>query len=487
MRAWPATLLCAATGCAQIFGLDTTTSAPDANVDRASLQIQRVSVGATVIKAPQDLTGQTASFYQDDGAGALIKVAGELGPMDTFTAPINTGTPAVMFTLPDMTSHYFATPARAQKGSYTVFEHPNPEPAAATAKIMLSATLPSPYTGTEQFYLYSVGAWTQHQLTAAELPDPLASSTTIAPTAPIDYSSFSSIFDPTMKTRIIASDYLLLLRYQNATLTGVMQSQFEQSDMTDPVSGSMTAVNATDSVSVMIDPAGYSTRFSAVRPAPSGLGMAWYLTAAPGASVGATSGVQLKSGGAAMTDTMVTTMFANPFESLSWKSLFIYITSTNRMTAYTYMGMPVALGAGMTQVFEKGSMTAVTMPAGLPITVRANLTTLTTDGMSVMLDLTKPVEISADIDRTSGISAYAVTLSEIQPNGSLEAVTTAAFTGMPKINLPQELFSVGKTYVIRFTTYAGAFTAAATGDFQTFTLPYSSAYLDSGAFTVVDQ
>jgi hypothetical protein len=197
--------------------------------------------------------------------------------------------------------------------------------------------------------------------------------------------------------------------------------------------------------------------------------------------------VQLKSGGAAMTDTMVTTMFANPFESLSWKSLFIYITSTNRMTAYTYMGMPVALGAGMTQVFEKGSMTAVTMPAGLPITVRANLTTLTTDGMSVMLDLTKPVEISADIDRTSGISAYAVTLSEIQPNGSLEAVTTAAFTGMPKINLPQELFSVGKTYVIRFTTYAGAFTAAATGDFQTFTLPYSSAYLDSGAFTVVDQ
>src|SRR5690349_1621290 len=98
---WPATLLTAVTGCAQIFGLDTTSAPPDANLERASLQVQRVSIGATVQKNPQDLTGLKSTFYVDDGAGGLLPIPGEVGPMDVFSAPINMGNPPVQFELPN--------------------------------------------------------------------------------------------------------------------------------------------------------------------------------------------------------------------------------------------------------------------------------------------------------------------------------------------------------------------------------------------------
>src|SRR4051812_3364562 len=114
MRFWAATLLCGATGCAQIFGLDTTTGGADANVDRTSLQLTRVSVGAGVVRNPLDLSMATATFYADDGAGGYTEVAGVNGPVDTFTAAINTGTPPVRFTTPDMATHFWALPARAQ-------------------------------------------------------------------------------------------------------------------------------------------------------------------------------------------------------------------------------------------------------------------------------------------------------------------------------------------------------------------------------------
>src|SRR5262249_7674296 len=155
-------------------------SGPDANLDRASLQMQRASVGATVVKAPQDLSGQMADFYADDGAGGYTKVAGELMPPDTFTAPIMTGKPPASFALPDNIPRLWALPARAQKGTYVVYEHPNPTEAASTSQIMLTATLPSGYVTGESFRVLAVGAWMQYALVAADLPAPDTAVVTIS-------------------------------------------------------------------------------------------------------------------------------------------------------------------------------------------------------------------------------------------------------------------------------------------------------------------
>ena len=80
--AWAA--LVASAGCAQIAGIDET-SGPDVTTDLATLQVQRVWVGASVAKAPQDLTNESATFY-DDSAGMLAPVPGTLEGTDTFTA-----------------------------------------------------------------------------------------------------------------------------------------------------------------------------------------------------------------------------------------------------------------------------------------------------------------------------------------------------------------------------------------------------------------
>jgi hypothetical protein len=487
MRFWAVTLVCAATGCAQIFGLDVTTSGPDANLDRTSLQIQRVSIGATVQKNPQDMSGHMATFFQDDGTGALTAVPGELGaaPMDTFSAPITTGNPPVQFDLPNKQNYFYAFPARAQKGNFVVFEHPNPTAADPAAKIMLSATLPSPYVTGESFQLLAVGAWTQRALAAGDLPAVDVGAMTIAPAAPLDYSSFTAMFGATQKNKIIASDYLLLLRYQNAKLTGVMQSQFEQTAGTDTVSGALTPVSPTGtSINIPIDPTGYSTRYAGVRPAPGAMSMSYSVNAAQGWSVLSNSGISLVSGGNAMTDTMLTTSFGNPFESLMWKSVLTFQTSVPRMTQFMFMGMPVSLGAGMYQLQLQDPANTITLPAPLPITVRIANQALLTDGMSVTLDVTKPLEVKADLDKTTAPTAYGVNVDEVTATGARTRVLAATGAGGMSLTLPPNTLVTGKTYVLQYVTYQGGFTNAASGDVQNVSLPLSVAYLDSGVFTV---
>jgi len=246
--------LVASTGCAQLFGIDETTGA-DANTDFASVQVQRVSVGASVVKGPQDLSSQSAQFLPADGTS----VPGVLAGTDTFTVDLP-GTPAAMFTVPDMTvpQRLWALPARNQRGNYVVLEHASPQPPLTMSKLMLSVTLPSPYASTESFSLQAIGAWMQHALTAAELPPPdVATSTTIAPAA-IDYALFTAMAG-NAKNRITASDVVLLLRYAAAKLTGVFQAQFDQTDGTDSVTGTMTAVQANSMLTAQIDPAGFTT------------------------------------------------------------------------------------------------------------------------------------------------------------------------------------------------------------------------------------
>ncbi len=477
MRVWPLALVCGG-GCAQLFGLDITTSAPDANPDEVSLAVQRVSVGSTVVKAPQDMTGQMATFYADDGA-----TAGMLVPPNKFTAPLMTGTPPVIFTLPsDMTPRYFAS-SRAQMVNHVVFERPGMMPAADTSKVMVGITLPSPYVSGEAFSVIAVGPWTQHSLAAGELPTPDMGLTTIS-TPAIDYTTGYSSQTMT-RAKITSADYVVVLRTVGSRLTGYLETQFDQTDGTDTISGTMTAITTNRTLNATFDPAVFMSRFAAAKPAITGLSLNYAIAASPGADVGQTRGIQLVAGGSnPMTDTAVTVSYGNPFEGHGWKSVVTYSANTSR--TFTFMTAPVPLGATMQTVSDPEQTMSITLPAGLPTTVKANDTELITDGMDVMLDLTKPVTLTATTDKPSA-TYYSMTLSEITVSG-MTPTRTPVISGAsttPSFQIPQTYFQVGHSYVVQFGAHEGGYLNAAGGDFTNFTLPYSTSTFDSALFTVV--
>ena len=484
--------LVAGAGCAQLFGLDNTTGG-DATVDVTTLQVQRVSIGASVIKAPQDLSAQTATFITPDGT----KVEGTLVGTDTFSAPV-LGTPAVMYTVPDkdVPRRMLALPSRMQKGILTAFEHPGAMPPLPSSQIALSVTLPSgqPYVTGQTFAVQSIGAWMQSGVAVAA-PD--TGVTTVSQT--LDYSTFTSMTGGD-KFRITSTDVTLFLRYTGAALSGVLQAQFDQTDGADGMSGMMTAVAADKTATATLDSTGYATRFSAVRPAVTTYGSSWRVTAAPGWSVNSDVGVRLDSGSNAADATTFTSMYGNPFESLDWKAVLAVGAQQSRTFSFTdgTNTASVTLLASLSQLGEPSQVTAVTMPAGLATTIRADQNLLTSDGVSpgagtsLKLDLTKPVEVDAIIDMPSN-TAYELVLTELgfDTTGTapvltrkivLDAFTVA--TGMPVFKVPPELFTVGKSYVLTVRIYKGGFNDPTSGDLTAVSLPYASSSVDSAVFKV---
>ena len=488
MRVLPATLLVAATGCAQIFGLDVTSS-PDADPSRVSLTMSRWSVGAAISKNPLDMSKETAQFLVDDGT-MFTPFAAELRTVDTWSAPIPTGTPAVKFSLPDLPKPYtrlWMQPARDRRGVFIAFEHPSPQPPLPNSTIQVMATLPSPYASNESFQVQAIGAWMARGIVTADgLPDPITNPTTFNVTLP--YSSFTQM-SASPKARITSLDTVVLLRYVANKLTGVYQSPpFDQSDGMDTIMASMLAVQPIKTLSAVAMPSVYGQRFSAVRPAVSGQGQSWLLTAAPGWSIGQTAGPRLDAATIAATDTSFTAMYGNPFESLDWRAMFSVASGTSR----THMFMDtiaMTLGATMQTIAEPTGTITIDFPAGLPINIRANQTPLSTDGMMLPLDLSKPVEVDAILDKP-GATLYVVTLVECTPNSDATAVdrtivVDALVTGEPKVRFPPDMFKVGSWYYLNFNVINGGFVNAASGDMQMYTLPSSASRADSAVFQVV--
>jgi len=490
MRRLPALLLLAASGCAQLFGIDDTTG-PNVDPARVSLTMERWSIGAAVSKNPLDMSMQSADFLLDDGTGNFMKLAGELTSSATFSALLPTGSPPVLFSLPDLGPRFerlWATPARDRRGIFGVFEHPNPEAALPNSQLMLTIALPSMYASNESFRIEAIGAWMARGLAGAELPAPDVGNMTIAPPA-LAYSSFGRLTG-SPAARITSQDVVVVERYVGNQLTGVYQvPPFDQTDGTDPINANLVAVPANKPLSAMVMPTTYAQRYSAVRPAVGTLGQAWYVNAAPGWSLGSNTGPRLHAGGVAMTDTMITTMFGNPFESLNWRSLIQFVTAETR--SYTFMGMAMTLSAQMYTVTEATGTLTFDMPAGLPINIRANQVPLSTDGMSVTLDLSKPVEVDAITDNPKAtvyfVSLYEVALSSDGMTVERKLVVDAAITGEPKFKLPQDLFVPGHYYYFDFRCMLGGYMNAVMGDFQTFMLPYSVSRADSAVFQVVMQ
>lgn len=484
--AWVA--LVAGTGCAQIAGIDET-SGPTVTTDTASISVQRVSIGSTVVKAPQDMSAQSGTFY-DDSAGALAPVPGTFVAPNTFTAELG-GTPPATITVPmedtSVTRRMYATPSAMQQVSLNVLERPGAEPALANSVVDFAFTAPSTYTTGESFAFLAVGAWSQIAINEVPAVD---TTSTIDP-APIPYSSFMSAVGRDL-VRITSADVALVLRYTGATLSGVLQTQLDQTDATDAITGTMTAVAATNTLQATIAGPTWQTRFNAVRPNLGGESVNWRLTAAPGWSVGDPTGVRLSNG---IVDPAATTlgpfMFGNPFESLDWKSVLVFSASAVRNATITSedgtMSAPAGLQSSLTSFLDPATTTDISLPAGLAITITANGTALTTDNQTVALDVSAPVEIGATLDRTSN-TLYGLGVIEIALDPSIPALTRTSVLDVmstsPTFRLPADTFQVGKQYYLQYRAYAGGYDAAATGDLTKLTLPYTTGIVESAVFEV---
>src|SRR5678810_1224784 len=90
-------------GCAQLFGIDETSGGRDAPPPpSASLTVQRVSIGARLVYAPQDLAGSMGTYLVPDEAapGGLNRVPAMQAESGRWTAPIAAAAP-ILYDLPD--------------------------------------------------------------------------------------------------------------------------------------------------------------------------------------------------------------------------------------------------------------------------------------------------------------------------------------------------------------------------------------------------
>jgi len=479
-------LVFASGGCAQLFGISETTGPDGQQQDLVTLDITRVSIGASVVTGPQDITINSATFYATDpGDPTSISetVATEAG--NEWSAPVD-GTPSVVFTLPDypMTlDHVMSLPSRAQTYGFEFYGHPNSQPPADAATLTLQATLPTPFAATESLMFMAAGTWTQYSLPASGLP---AVGTTAVNTT-FNYADTVNPYAGLPLQKFTTADALLLLRYDNNALTAVgTATPMDQSDTSSTlVFGSLSAYAPTTTVAVPLDPSMDAARFAAQMPVGTSTGLSWRVNAAPGS--GYAIGPVLQQGNATEADTMIPMSYANPFATTqSWTAyLTAYDTATRAFTPAT-PALPVTLYSQVVQVVAADANASISFPAAMPATITLAGVPLTSDGVTVALDSTQPVSVSVTTDLTT-TTLYQVHLYALVSNTAGTALQYQevfnASSDQPDFTFPPELFADG-TYTLRVVCFAGGFPNAEVGDLTMHPFPFSYGLLDSGVFTV---
>ena len=470
-----------AAGCAQVFGIDQTSPYPDEGL---RLTFERRFIGAAIVSEPMDLTAGSATFLILDDAdpSGYRRVAGVLDGTTALTGDVEASADAaVQVDIPDDdVIRIFDLPGRTTiSGLFAIHAHPNAEPAPTNAALDLNVTLDAPYAAGEGLSVYAVGAWSVRGYPEV----PAAGATTWDP-PPIMYSTFGSITGRPLE-RITSADQVLVLHHVGPQLRGVLEvPRFDQQDATDTVGGILTPVTLDQSFSASVGVTMPAPRFAQTRPAVANVAMSWSLNAAPGWRIAATAGPQLHAGPLTEADTTVTVMYGNPFAARDWQTTFIF--STNAYRPFTPPGLPaVNLYAGLYTVGSPAT-TTYDLPQGLPLIVTLAGGALTTDGMMVTLDRSRPVEISVTTDRQA-CDFYGYTLYELvmQGTGTAYAARGSFATDGPSIRVPGDVFAVGVPYTIRVVCQLGGFPAFDEGDFTMRDLPTSVGYLDSGVFTVM--
>ena len=483
----PGLVLGGLVGCAQLAGIADTTGAVSPDV--VSLQLEKISIGATVARTPMDLTGLTAEYLVLDAAepDGIQHVPADLVVPDTWSAALPDGTPAIRFQTPDYpepVAKLWDLPLRNLIGLYGRMEHANPTPAPAAAMLTLRATLPSAFAATESFQLYTLGSWNVRGFLGAELP--AVGALAFGPVS-FPFSSVTSITGRPLE-KITTADAVMFLRYIGNRLTGVMEAApFDQTGA-DSIMGTMTAVAANQTLSITVGPpAAVAQRFAPARPAMPALSMAWYLHAAPGYEVANDNGPLLHAASVLMADTgMISATYGNPFVAKGWPTVLTWTSVATR--THTPMGqmLTIDLHAGLYQLAEPTAPMVLDLPAGLPEVITIDGKPLSTDGLSIAKP-TKPVKVTFVAAITNN-TLYQLQVYEIVPNTGATALVqkiVLSATGIKaEFTLPPDLFVSGHLYNLRAHCIQGGYPDIAIGDLRRRTLPIAVGYLDGGVFTV---
>ncbi|MEO8552923.1 MAG: hypothetical protein ABI678_23265 [Kofleriaceae bacterium] len=466
-------------GCAQLFGLDDTTGpTTDAPGPGAHVTIQHESIGATVVDAPAD--GTTVTFHVPDAAGGFQQVAATLVSRGVWDGDLPDGIhPMVDFQV-DGVRHLWAFPTRDLHVVSALLEHPDPQPAPSPASLTLNVAVD--VAGGESFTLYTVGAWSAQGLVN---PGMAAALTQV-----VDYEMSTPIGGPLVK--IIPADAVLILRRQldiasgTYPLDGVFQTTVAQTG-DDTLAGSLNTTAIDKMVTATVTPNALATRYTAVRPAVSGLAMGVAVVASPGFTRGNINGPTLNDRGIAMTDTSITLPYGNPFASLGWNELVYFNSYESRSVTVTGAMTAFSLDAGEQTFTTPSANLAFDLPAGLPETISLESTPLTTDNMTVALDPTKYAHVTMVNDRPSAtfVSAQVLEVTvDAAGTPALKLVIEIAASDPAALVLPPNTLVVGHTYTIAAITHQGGFPNLATGDLATTAPPFHVAHNYSGVFTV---
>lgn len=141
-------------------------------------------------------------------------------------------------------------------------------------------------------------------------------------------------------------------------------------------------------------------------------------------------------------------------------------------------------------VLDPGTATCdgatVTLPSTVGLVTTATLggTALGADGMSVALDLTRDIEVSWDVT-TGPVHITTVAVHELSASSGITAVRAlfSIDSTTRSVWLDRAWLEPGRAYAIAFTTHAD-FPGAASGDFETMTLPLETATTWSSWFYV---
>lgn len=479
----------AVSGCAQLAGIDVTTQAPDPEI--ATLTLDRVSIGATLVSRPLDLAGLTATYLlpNPDAPDGFDRITATVDPMvpNKWVAEVGDTSPSVMFTMPDYPepiTRILALPNRDLLSAFYVLEHPNPTPAIDPATLSVQATLPTPYAATDSFQLLVVGTWNARSFTGAmELP--AVGATTFGPVS-FAYTTTSRQTGRPYEA-ITTADSTLLLRYMTGRLTGVMEgTPFDQTG-TDSVTGTMSTVAATETLSATLNNTTVAARYNPVRPAMPAPTMAWTLAAAPGAALTSMNGPRLNSDTVLAADpSTISAPYGNPFVAKGWQTVLLWSTASTRMFTPP-SGLPAALSAGIQQYAAPSPGMTLDLPAGLPELITLGQLPLSSDGLTIDKPI-KAISASFVVPPAPANTLYQLTVFELVPNAASTALDhktmLTILADKPEFLVPPEFFQSGKSYTLRAQTFAGGFPKLADGDLVTRELPLATGYMDSGVVTV---
>jgi hypothetical protein len=496
MRGFGTLAACLLAGCAQLFGIQETSSntgdgmAVDASPTSVTMEIQRMSVGTTPARTTYDVSQLPANFLVPDTSAAGFKRVKASAVGDTWSAEIPDGTPAMEITLgldlPDAFRRLYSLPQRNQKVLYGIYEQPNAPAAPANGALAVTISLPTVIVATESYQLYSVGSWANHGFTPTT--DFTIGTGVISATVPFNATLWGNISGRPF-TKITSADEMLALRYIGNQLTGAAEfAPFDQSDTTSTIAATMTAVAAAP-MDLHVSPTNISGRLAMPTPKGTVLAMNWSLNAAPGSEIANGAGPQLQAGGVALADSgALAVPFGNPFAAKGWKSTFTWATSNSRTFAVPGLGNLVGtFYCGLNEIAEYSPGLTLDTPAALPVLVSINSMTLATDGQSIVLDPTKPVTLSLVADKTDALF-YQFNIYELRVNAAATALEThvayVVVTQTPMTTVPSDVFVAGKTYFVRGHTIKGGYPSFAQGSLWDRNLPYSVGFLDAGVFTV---